>query len=155
MIFITAIFVVLIVAPDILTEETSSDTIVKEGEDVMLTCKATGRPEPQIMWKREDGKTFIVKEGPVKKKGLSIGKKLKIKSLSILRNLIYIEKFNLIMVSLILVFPHRGEVLRLHKVRRRDMGAFMCIASNNVPPTVSRRVSLSVNCKYISLRLML
>ena len=77
MIFITEIFVVLIVSPDILTEETSSDTIVKEGEDVMLTFKATGRPEPQIMWKREDGKTFIVKEGPVKKKGLSIGKKIK------------------------------------------------------------------------------
>lgn len=152
MIFITTLFVQLIDAPDILAEETSSDTIVKEGEDVMLTCKATGRPEPQIMWKREDGKTFIVKEGPVKKKGLSIGKKLKIKSFYYK---IYIEKFNLIMVSLILVFLHRGEVLRLHKVRRRDMGAFMCIASNNVPPTVSRRVSLSVNCKYISLRLML
>ena len=53
--------------------------------------------------------------------------------------------------NLILVFLHRGEVLQLHKVRRRDMGAFMCIASNNVPPTVSRRVSLSVNCKYNSL----
>ena len=59
------------------------------------------------------------------------------------------------MVSLILVFLHRGEVLRLHNVRRRDMGAFMCIASNNVHPTVSRRVSLSVYCKYISLRLIL
>ena len=44
---------------------------------------------------------------------------------------------------------YRGEALQLHKVRRKDMGAFMCIASNNVPPTVSRRVSLSVNCKYI------
>ena len=43
---------------------------------------------------------------------------------------------------------YRGEALQLHKVRRKDMGAFMCIASNNVPPTVSRRVSLSVNCKY-------
>ena len=77
MIFIATLFVLLIVAPDILAEETTSETIVKEGEDVMLTCKATGRPEPQIMWKREDGKTFIVKEGPVKKKGLSIGKKIK------------------------------------------------------------------------------
>ena len=43
---------------------------------------------------------------------------------------------------------YRGEALQLHKVRRKDMGAFMCIASNNVPPTVSRRVSLSVNCEY-------
>ena len=48
-----------------------------------------------------------------------------------------------------IVFMYRGEALQLHKVRRKDMGAFMCIASNNVPPTVSRRVSLSVNCKYI------
>ena len=62
-------FLLLLVAPDILTEETSSDTIAKEGEDVMLTCKATGRPEPQIMWKKEDGKTFIIKDGTVKKKG--------------------------------------------------------------------------------------
>ena len=70
----TAIFVLIIVAPDIRAEETSSDTIVKEGEDVTMTCKATGRPEPQIMWKKEDGKTFVVKDGTVKKKGLSIGK---------------------------------------------------------------------------------
>ena len=59
------------------------------------------------------------------------------------------------MIILILVFLHRGEVLRLPKVRGRDMEAFMCRASNNMPPTASRRVLLSVNCKYISLRLLL
>ena len=58
------------VAPDILAEATSSDTIVKEGEDVLLTCKATGRPEPQIMWRKEDGQSFVVKEGKTKRKGI-------------------------------------------------------------------------------------
>ena len=41
-----------------------------------------------------------------------------------------------------------GESLHLSKVRRQDMGAFFCIASNGVPPSVSRRVSLHVNCKF-------
>ena len=50
-----------------MAEATSSDTIVKEGEDVLLTCKATGRPEPQIMWRREDGQSFVVKEGKTSK----------------------------------------------------------------------------------------
>ena len=47
-----------------------------------------------------------------------------------------------------------GEHLRLSKVRRHDMGAFLCIASNGVPPTVSRRVSLRVNCKLFFLNLL-
>ena len=40
-----------------------------------------------------------------------------------------------------------GEVLRLYHVTRKMMGAYMCIASNEVPPAVSKRVSLNVNCK--------
>ena len=27
------------------------------------------------------------------------------------------------------------------------MGAYLCIASNDVPPTVSKRISLNVNCE--------
>jgi len=77
----------------------------------VLSCSATGHPRPRIIWKKENGQAFIVKDGHTKRK----------------------------------VFLFRGEKLSLWKVRRRDMGAFMCIASNDVPPTVSRRVSLSVN----------
>lgn len=32
------------------------------------------------------------------------------------------------------------------------MGPYLCIASNDVPPAVSKRVMLSVHCKYITLR---
>lgn len=41
--------------PDIDDTETSSDVTVSEGENVTLTCKATGHPSPRILWRREDG----------------------------------------------------------------------------------------------------
>ena len=41
-----------------------------------------------------------------------------------------------------------GETVHLHKVTRSEMGAYMCIANNGVPPAVSKTVQLSVNCEY-------
>lgn len=43
---------------------------------------------------------------------------------------------------------YEGEVLRLPRVSRTDMGAYLCIASNGVPPTVSMRFVVNVQCKY-------
>ena len=53
-----------------------------------------------------------------------------------------------------------SPTLRIHKVRtrvraggpgaqvrREDMGAYLCIASNEVPPAVSKRVYLKVQCE--------
>ena len=31
-----------------------------------------------------------------------------------------------------------------------DMGAYMCIASNGVPPTVSKRIDLGIDCEYLN-----
>lgn len=42
---------------------------------------------------------------------------------------------------------YNGSVLRLTRLERKQMGAYLCIASNDVPPAVSKRVSLSVHCK--------
>ena len=44
------------VPPDIIDEESSSDTLAKEGMLVTLICKAKGNPRTQIAWRREDGK---------------------------------------------------------------------------------------------------
>lgn len=44
-----------------------------------------------------------------------------------------------------------GEVLMLTKVTRSEMGAYLCIAANGVPPSVSKRMSLHVHCKYVVL----
>nr|CAI5857618.1 unnamed protein product [Callosobruchus analis] len=38
-----------------------------------------------------------------------------------------------------------GEVLTLTKVTRSEMGAYLCIAANGVPPTVSKRMMLHVH----------
>ncbi|XP_055711592.1 lachesin isoform X1 [Phlebotomus papatasi] len=37
-----------------------------------------------------------------------------------------------------------GERLTLHNVQRTDMGAYLCIASNGVPPSVSKRFDVKV-----------
>lgn len=46
---------------------------------------------------------------------------------------------------------YNGSLLHFHRVERRQMGAYLCIASNDVPPAVSKRVTLAVNCKPDSL----
>lgn len=43
------------VPPSIIDRETSSDMVVLESTNVSLTCKASGYPEPYVMWRREDG----------------------------------------------------------------------------------------------------
>lgn len=39
-----------------------------------------------------------------------------------------------------------GETLRLQKVSRLQMGSYLCIASNGIPPSVSKRAHLKVQC---------
>eukprot|EP00090_Calanus_glacialis_P001506 TRINITY_DN11080_c0_g1_i1.p1 TRINITY_DN11080_c0_g1~~TRINITY_DN11080_c0_g1_i1.p1 ORF type:complete len:435 (+),score=83.57 TRINITY_DN11080_c0_g1_i1:319-1623(+) len=41
----------------------------------------------------------------------------------------------------------KGQALNLMNVRRDQMGAFFCIAKNDVPPAVSRRIVLNVHFK--------
>ncbi|RZF39004.1 hypothetical protein LSTR_LSTR016682 [Laodelphax striatellus] len=38
-----------------------------------------------------------------------------------------------------------GEMLTLNKVTRSEMGAYLCIAANGVPPSVSKRMMLHVH----------
>ncbi|XP_058986522.1 lachesin [Musca domestica] len=46
--------------------------------------------------------------------------------------------------ELMRVESFQGPALKLARLERRQMGAYLCIASNDVPPAVSKRVSLSV-----------
>lgn len=48
-----------------------------------------------------------------------------------------------------------GEKLSLSGVQRTDMGGYLCIASNGIPPSVSKRYDVQVNCKWpISLQIL-
>ena len=41
-----------------------------------------------------------------------------------------------------------GEQLNLTRISRTEMGAYLCIATNGVPPSVSKRIIVDVECKY-------
>ncbi|XP_077512341.1 neurotrimin-like [Amblyomma americanum] len=43
------------------------------------------------------------------------------------------------------VMTVEGEYLNISQVNREDMGAYLCIAKNGVPPSVSQRILLQVN----------
>ncbi|XP_054014224.1 lachesin-like [Hylaeus anthracinus] len=106
----------ILVPPDIVYGgDTSADLAVSEGDNATLSCRATGRPTPRVSWRREDGEPILIRASSAG--GSSFEKH---------------ESYN-------------GSLLQFHRVERRQMGAYLCIASNDVPPAVSKRVTLAVN----------
>jgi len=96
------------VPPSIVDTRSSTDLVVREKEKVNLTCEARGYPQPQIMWRREDGRS-ITANGHTKK-ATSVS----------------------------------GTSLVFDSVGRGHIGSYLCIASNGVPPSISKRVDLRV-----------
>ena len=47
---------------------TSQDITLAEGNDVILSCKAEGYPQPRVKWRREDGRKIREPEGENSKK---------------------------------------------------------------------------------------
>ncbi|XP_058810812.1 neurotrimin-like [Phymastichus coffea] len=97
----------VVVPPDIIDYQTSTDMVVREGTNVTLRCAATGSPAPTINWRREDGRQ------------ISLSKTEQVQSVE-------------------------GSTFNITKVNRQHMGPYLCIASNGVPPTVSKRITLVV-----------
>lgn len=102
--------------------------IVQEGENVTLTCAAAGSPIPSIEWRREKAKPLLSVESKESKK------------MNDSRRTIFVS------LSFLLVFSVKGPRLILKQANRHHMGAYLCIASNGVPPSISKRVMLVVNC---------
>ena len=120
--FMTIPNALLSVPPDILDDMSSSDTLATEGMRVVLNCHAEGNPSPAIVWRREDGK--------------------KIRVCSNLSGRTKECKEDLV---------HYGSHLELSHISRFDSGVYLCIANNGVPPPVSKRVRLYVDCKNIKI----
>lgn len=110
-------FVDVLVPPDIMMNESSTDITAREGTNVSLLCKAKGYPSPNISWRREDNQPIPL--------GTWHGEK-------------------------VLATTFDGNQLNITRVSRLHMGAYLCIASNGVPPSVSRRIVLHVNFPPVS-----
>lgn len=48
-----------------------------------------------------------------------------------------------------LVLQVKGGVLNITSIRREQMGAYFCVASNGVPPSISKRIIVVVQCKFL------
>ncbi|XP_032670656.1 lachesin-like [Odontomachus brunneus] len=107
--------------PDIIPEGTSSDMNVGEGGQVKLTCRARGVPAPRVSWRREDGKNIIIRE-----QSAVSGQNQK----------------SYVTAS---VTEYLGEDLKITKISRNEMGVYLCIASNGIPPAVSKRIFINVH----------
>ena len=82
-----------------------------------------------MTWKRPSGEMITVRKG---------ANKIKCKVVAVLLLLTDI---------LCLAEEVSGAEIQLHKVTRSEMGSYMCIATNGVPPAVAKTVQLNVNCK--------
>ncbi|EGI66337.1 Lachesin [Acromyrmex echinatior] len=104
----------VVIPPDIMDLDNTADMLTaKENGDLMLRCRATGNPEPVVIWRREDGRNITLRnESSVKR-----------------------------------TRTFEGEQLHLRGVQRQEMGSYLCIASNGVPPSVSKRYYVNVRFK--------
>ncbi|KAI9552050.1 hypothetical protein GHT06_022387 [Daphnia sinensis] len=119
----------VVVPPSVIDEDSSpSQLSVRENVRISLLCRGRGVPSPRVNWKREDGRSLI--EGKTvnhqtetgSKRGDPAGR---------------------------LIIAQDGEELIFSKISRTDSGAYLCIASNGVPPSVSKRITLDVEFEPI------
>lgn len=114
-----------------------------------------------VTWRREDGGEIILKDNMGTKQSgkfslpLSLNNLFKLNKIQQIRKQkkkkflqfsgeIQLIKFSFLFVT---VVTFRGEVLKLTKISRSEMGSYLCIASNGVPPSVSKRISLNIHCE--------
>ncbi|XP_071556961.1 lachesin isoform X1 [Temnothorax nylanderi] len=105
----------VVIPPDIMDLDNTADMLTtKENGDLLLRCRATGNPEPVVIWRREDGRNITLRnDNSVKRTARTF----------------------------------EGEQLHLRGIQRQEMGSYLCIASNGVPPSVSKRYYVNVRFK--------
>ncbi|KAG8303325.1 hypothetical protein J6590_013595 [Homalodisca vitripennis] len=58
----------VVIPPDILNENGPDDYVAVEGGSVRVRCKATGVPEPTVLWRREDSQSIVLRTEATREK---------------------------------------------------------------------------------------
>ncbi|XP_042218222.1 lachesin-like [Homarus americanus] len=122
-------YVDVVVPPDIIDRESSDDMTIREGQDVTLTCRAKGHPTPSIVWRREDNEDIVLDN-----------EKTDVGAMGGV--MVDVDGRDGVVTSAERVVE--GETLQMRKVSRLQMGSYLCIASNGIPPSISKRTQLRV-----------
>lgn len=139
---------IVLVPSKIINEFSSTDTNVREGATVTLTCNVTGVPPPEVTWYKQPS------EGQEAKERLDLDPGVK----TLLRSCWYTLKQTEVVVADDYNVPNvigyisdemegigsSGEVLVIHNVSRYCDGTYECVAYNNVDPAVTRQIKVSV-----------
>lgn len=98
-----------------------------------------------VQWRREDGKDIVIRnEGRDRQRNeFNYFSIIAIHLQTLFFNLSRFNPINQLVMKVI-----EGEKLSLSGVQRSDMGGYLCIASNGIPPSVSKRYDVQVNCKW-------
>ena len=123
----------------------SGDIVAREGENHTLRCEARGHPKPLIVWRREDGEDIMVRG----RKGISRHREAHIKNTAIVH---YVFANFKIVLYYILVSAVEHPILPLPKISRLQMGDYLCVASNGVMPSASKKIRVSVQCKHAKIQ---
>ncbi|KAJ3628424.1 hypothetical protein MTP99_015728 [Tenebrio molitor] len=151
----------VVVPPDILDYPTSTDMVVREGSNVSLRCAATGSPEPTIAWRREGGEAIPLGNGQevppdildyptstdmVVREGSNVSLRCAATGSPEPTIAWRREGGEAIPLGNGQEVPSiDGTTFNISKVNRLHMGPYLCIASNGVPPSVSKRIMLRVH----------
>lgn len=140
----------VVVPPDIMDEPSTTgggELVANEGGSIKLRCVATGVPEPNVTWKRENNSPIVLR-------GPSALQQQPHHQYQHQRQHQHQHQHQH-MLHHAGGSGHRrvdrvdGEFLELNNVTREDMGNYLCIATNGIPPTISKRYSVLVNCNYL------
>lgn len=115
--------------PEILDEASSHSTInAKWWDNVTLKCSARGVPQPEVVWRRQDNRPLNIPDTQLRQYSEHN------------KNRYHVERKGEMSVW-------RNESLSLLRVTNADMGTYLCIARNGVPPSVSKQIQVNVEFK--------
>ncbi|KAF8791742.1 Neurotrimin like protein [Argiope bruennichi] len=115
-------------------DQMTQNVTVMENTNVTLSCKATGNPPPEFIPDKGLQQYIFLLEKDKGEGG----------NCAIFKPTFYrLENIDLLLVSC-RFYEYKNETLTFLNVNREHMAAYLCLANNEVPPAISRRIYLDV-----------